>query len=575
MNTSEMELSDSGGPAALKGFVYQNFVAAYYALRMLEDKNLLSIRCEAVDDVDAVYADKVEYIQVKTTDNDSKWNVSEFAGAETKTVPPKGKQIKNQTISKEDSILHKSILCDKGKLPSYFRIVTPRDVTDSLKYLKTSLNIRNEKIGLKAPLLKRLRAFIERNRPKKSVPFTSPNGNGIEYWLDHAEWEVIPLQEVLESRCTKLIRQAAHRKGIYLTENGDPERILCSLLNNLFKKGAASRVLKSVDDKSYIREDFILWFEAEIEHYANLSDEHIKIYTTDSKRLQSVLSAFFQDNKLYEEGEYGGRKECTGLKGEYHRRHYGYDLIARNLYKWFHEILLLPNEIADNSPEKITDKFKLLTQRYKKEVGFINNLVAKALLHSTVRTTYKTQPIAANLHIDDSGDTCFDNIHIVINAHQPDKLLMGFSRLINEIDDSSLTSIVSEFNALLESEAFSTQKEKVLIAKKDNYLLDHDINDILEASSSLDANLDRFRFVFFIGYQSNHLRCNTQGMADDYEECLKSEVITKFKLLIDKMISKDEFFEDLHIEVYLYPIPSLSSLINEIQTQVASKWKTA
>lgn len=574
MSASEMELSDSGGPAALKGFVYQNFVAAYYALRMLENKDLLSVRCEAVDDVDAVYTDKIEYIQIKTTDKDSKWNVSEFADADTKVIPPVKPQRKDQTVSKEDSILHKSILCDKGERPSYFRIVTPRDVTDSLKYLKVSLNTRNEKAILKPPLLKKLGACIERNRPKKSPLFISSNGNGIEYWLDHAEWEVIPL-EVIESRCTKLIQQAAQRKGIYLFENGDPERILCSLLNNLFNKGAASRVIKSVDDKSYLREDFIPWFESEIEHYANLSEDHVKIYTTDGKALQVVLSLFFQDNNLYQEQEYDGRKECKGLKGEYHRKQYGYDLIARNLYKWFHEILLLPNEIADNAPSKITDKFKLLTQRYKQEANFINNLIAKALLHSTIRTIYKAQPIAANLHIDDSNNTCFDNIHIILNAHQPDSLLMGFSRLIDKIDDSSIANIVHEFNSLLDSEAFSTQKEKVLIAKKDNYLLDHDINDILNANSSLDTNLDRFRFVFFIGYQSDHLKCNAREMATDYEKSLELEVTTKFKSLVDKMILKDDFYEALHIEVYLYPIPSLSSLINEIQTQVKSQWKPA
>ena len=152
---------------------------------------------------------------------------------------------------------------------------------------------------------------------------------------------------------------------------------------------------------------------------------------------------------------------------------------------------------------------------------------------------------------------------------------MGFSRLINKIDDSSLASIISEFNALLESEAFSTQKEKVLIAKKDNYLLDHDINDILEANSSLDANLDIFRFVFFIGYESDQLRCNAKEMAEDYAEHSKSEVTIIFKSLVKKMLSKNEFYKYLHIEAYLYPIPSLSSLISEIQTQVASKWKTA
>lgn len=574
MCTSEMELTDSGGPAALKGFVYQNFVAAHYVLQMLEDKKLLTVRCEAVDDVDAVYVDKVEYIQAKTTDKDKKWIITEFADAEIKSTPPTGKQRKHQTVSKEDSILHKSMRCDRGDRPSYFRIITPRDVTAALDYLKIPLNIRNEKAELKSPLLKKLNTCVERNRPKDLAPFTSPNGNGVEYWIDHAEWEVIPLKEVLEARCTKIIRQAAHRRGIYLTENGDPERILCSLLNNLFKKGEASRILTSIDDKSYHRKDFITWFEAEIEHYTNLSDKHVKIYSTDSTQLQAVLSTFFQDNNIYEAADFEGRKECTGLQGEYHRRRYSYNLIAHNLYKWFHDVLLLPNEIADNAPDKITDKFKILIQRYKKEATFINNLVAKSLLHSTVRTTYKSQPISASLHIDDSKKTCFDNVHIVLNSHEPDNLLMGFSRLINRIDDSSLTSIVAEFNALLESEAFSTQKEKVLVAKKDNYLLDHDINDILEPNNSLDKNLDRFRFVFFIGYESDILRCNAKEMADDYEKHLKSEVKTQFKSLVDKIISEDDFYEDLHIEVYLYPIPSLSSLISEIQTQVTLKWTT-
>lgn len=570
-----MEQSDSGGVAALKGFTYQNLAAAYYVLCMLHDKALMSVRCEVADDIDLVYKDRIEYVQVKTTDGDAKWSIKEFSEATTKIVPPSGRQRVNQVVSKEDSILHKSILCDNGSLTSYFRIITPRDIANSLKYLKISLKNRNEKAELKSPLLGRLNSFIERGRPKKTAPFTSPNGNDVEYWLDHAEWDVISSKELIEMRCTKLIRQAAHRKSIYLSENGDPERILCSLLVNLFDKGAASRVLKSIDDKSYCREDFIPWFEAEIEHYENLSDEHVKIYSTDNTKLQEVLLTFYQDSDIYKDSNFLGRKECAGFKGEYHRRKYGYDLIARNLYKWFHEVLLLPNEIADNAPEKITDKFNLLTKRYREQAGFINSLVAKALLHSIVRTTYKAQPIAASLHIDDGKDTCFDNIHILLNAHAHDNLLMGFSRLLSLLDDSEVSYIVSEFNDLLESEAFSTQKEKVLIAKKDNYLLDHDINNILNATSSLDENLDRFNFVFFIGYESSHLECDAKKMAEDYEDNLKSEVKIQFKSLVDKMISKDEFYKDLHVEVYLYPIPSLDTLIEVIKKQVEAKWKIA
>lgn len=573
MSQVVMEQSDSGGVAALKGFTYQNLAAAYYVLNMLRDKSLVSVRCEVVDDIDLIYHDRIEYVQVKTTDGDSKWCVQDFAEATTKVVPPTGLQRNDQIVSNEDSILHKSILCDKGELPGYFRILTLREVTDSLKYLKTSLDVRYEKLERRPALLKRLQNCIKRNRPNKKPPFISPNGNDVEYWLDHAEWEVVSSPELLELRCTKLILQSAQNKGVYLSANGDPERILASLLNSLFKKGASSRVLKSMADKSYHRSDFISWFNEEIEHYATHSNEHIKVYPTASNQLQAVLSSFFNDSNVYDTYNFSGDKIWTGLQGQYHRNKYSYDLIAKNIYGWFHEVLLLPNEIADNSPQNVTTKFTLFTQRYRKQTDFLNELVAKVLLHSTIRTESKTQPIAANLYFDDNQQTCFDNIHILLDDHLPDKLLMGFSRLINE--HYSLSDIVQDFDNLLTSDAFSNQKEKILEAKAGSHLLEHDIDDILAACCSLDKNLHRFKFVFFIGYESEHLECNSKNMALDFESHLISEATTQFKALVDQLIAEDDFYEDLHVEVYLYPSPSLNALINAVQTQVSSQWKIA
>ncbi|HDB1447879.1 TPA: DUF4297 domain-containing protein [Vibrio cholerae] len=568
MGQTAMDQSDSGGVAALKGFTYQNLAAAYYVLSMLRDKSLISVRCEVVDDIDLVYDNRIEYVQVKTTDGDSKWCIKDFAEATTKTVPPTGRQRVNQTISQEDSILHKSIQCDKDKLPGFFRMLTPREVTDSLRYLKVPLSDRGEKIQERGPLLKRLTAAVNRHR-KKLPPFSSLNGNDTEYWLDHAEWTVIPNREHLELLCTKLILQSAHQKGIYLSANEDPERILASLLKNVTDKGATSRVLKTIANKSYHRKDFIPWFNAEIEHYANLSSSHVKVYATSRAELKAILSSFFHDKEMY---ELVGDKSCTGLHGQYHQRKYSYNIIAKNLHQWLPEVLLLPGEIADNTPENLARKFSTFTKRYSKNADFISNLVSKALLHSTIRTEYKSQPIAAVLHIDDAQKTCFDNVHIVLEDHTPDKLIMGFSELIATDIEESLAEIVTNFNDLIESEAFSSQKEKILSAKDDSYLLEHDIDEILAPNKSLDDSLDRLRFVFFIGYESNHLKCNKKEMEETYLEALEGEVIHQFKALINQLILKNDFCEDLHIEVYLYPIPSLASLISAVQKQGESQW---
>lgn len=570
MSQTVMDQSDSGGVAALKGFTYQNLAAAYYVLCMLRDKSLISVRCEVVDDIDLVYDNRIEYVQVKTTDGDSKWCTKEFAEATTKIVPPVKPQRVDQTVSQEDSILHKSILCDKDKLPGYFRILTPREVTDSLRYLKVQLDDRDEKTQERGPLLTRLKNTVSRNR-KKLPPFCSPNGNDIEYWLDHAEWTVIN-RDHLELLCTKLILQTAHQKGIYLSANGDPERILASLLKYVTDKGATSRVLKTIADKSYHREDFIPWFNAEVEHYASLSSLHVKVYATSNTKLKAILSSFFHDQDMY---ELAGEKSCTGLHGQYHQRKYSYDIIAKNLHQWLPEVLLLPGEIADNTSENLTNKISTFTDRYSKNTNFISNLVSKALLHSTIRTEYNSQPVAAELHINDDKSTCFENIHIILEDHDKDKLIMGFSELIGTDIEESLVEIVTKFDDLIESEAFSGQKEKILTAKDDSYLLEHDVDEILVPNKSLDDCLDRFRFVFFIGYESNQLKCNNKEMDKTYLEDLEVEVVHQFKALIDKMILKNDFCEDLHIKVYLYPIPLLSSLISAVQKRGESQWTLA
>lgn len=568
-----MEQSDSGGVAALKGFTFQNVAAAYFVLQMLRDKSLLAVRCEVADDIDLLYSDKIEYVQVKTTDADSKWSIDDFAEAETKVVPPTGRQLKDQTISLKDSILHKSLLCDKDTRPGCFRILTSRDVNDNLKFLKVLLKDRDEKQEARDVLLKRLQRVTKRNIPIKEQPFISQKGNDIEYWLDHAEWEVVPSKELLILRCANQIQKTALGKGIYFNDQDDPKRILASLLDDLINKSAESRVLKSISDKTCHRQQFLFWFNGELERYGSSTNKHVKVYANSSKQLQAVLSSFFQDPNLYCPDEHPGGKACTGLHGTYHRGKYNYKNIAKNLYNWFDEVLLYPNELANNSHGNITEKFELFSQRYLSQESDLNKFIAKVLLHSSVRSIHKSQPIAANLHIEAKTDIHFDNVHIILNDPEPDQLLMGFSYLISRFTHSSIEQIIDEFDNLLESEAFSAQQERALTIKENSYLLEHDIDEILQSTSSLDDNLDRFQFAFFLGYESDNIECNDENMPNNYLTTLKDEVTERFQTLINHLIEKDIFFKKLHVQVYIYPIPSLESLVSAVDSEVKSKWK--
>lgn len=540
-----MPKSDSGGIGAKKGFLYQDYVAAFYALMMLYDKSAIAIRCEVSDDIDIVYDDRIEYIQVKTTAADRSWQLGELTKVSSKPPKTGGKR----KIHNKDSIIHKSLDCDSDDLPGYFCIVSPRDVAKKLSYLKCPFNERS-KIDGRDALLKSLKSKLKR--------YKSANGNDVEYWLDHAKWVTIPSIEYIELQAFKLITTIAYEYyGIYLEPTRHPERILNDLLTNLIKKSATSIALRSSDNKIYNREDFTSWFKGEIEHYGASSNPQVKIYTVDKKKLTAILSTFFEDDARY---DFDGYKQCRGLKGSYHRNEYKYDAISNGIIKWLPEVLLRPNEIADQSAEKLEDKIRLYTSRKKQSLSAIEELITKVLLHSTIRTQYNSQPIPAHLYIDDDDNSSFDNIHIILNEHQPDALLMGFSYLIDKDIPASISSIVKNFDALLESKAFSSRNEKILEDKEDGYLLKHDIDDILSPNTSLDEHLSRFKFAFFLGYETDILQCNSKDMANDYVTNLKAEVSSHFEDLINTLTRHDQFFESLNISVYLYPIPSIEAL---------------
>lgn len=552
-----MANSDSGGIGAKKGFLYQDYVAALNVLFMLQNKKIQEVRCEVSDDIDIVYEEFIEYVQVKTTASNKSWLLTELTNCSKKTVPAK-KPGSTKVIKNKDSILHKSLSCDTGKLLGHFRIVTPRDLHANLSYLKVALKDRTDK-DKRNTILKSLSRALN--------GFASPKGTNAEYWLDHATWEVLPTIEQIKLLATSIITKVAFEHcAVHLNPTRDPERILNDLLVNIIEKSATSIVLKSVDSKTYKRADFLTWFEREIEHYNSDPTKLLKVYTLSGSDIGAILHTFFTNNSTY---TFTGKKICEGVKGGYHRQRYLYEEISRGIKKWIPEVLLRPSEIADHAPERLEEKLRILTERKANYLSNIEGLVAKVLLHSLVRTGFKAQPIPAHLYIDDGKDTLFDNVHILINDHEPDALLMGFSQLINGDLHEALNKMVTDFDELLTSDAFTSRNEKLLESKEDGYLLKHDVDEILTSSTSLDENLSRFVFAFFIGYETHRVSCYEPREASSYLPELESEAISHFQLLIDSLIRQDVFFENLNIHVYIYPVPSMEQLLKAIQSESA------
>jgi hypothetical protein len=550
-----MEKNDSGGVGAKKGFLYQDLVTTIYLLSMLRDKNIKCIRMEVADDFDVVYDEYIEYVQVKTTSSEKSWSVKELTEtSKKKVVGPRGGI---SYINNTDSIFHKSLANDRdGK--SKFRIVTPRAVSESLAYLKIHPKER-ENANSRDSLLKSLCRRIK--------DYESQGGRGIEYWLDNTHWRVIPDEDSIEAIIfNEIIKSSSEIFGFILDPNVDPTRILSGIMLHVQKKSSASRVMMSADRKSYFRNDFIEWFREELRLCASTTGSFTKVYSNNIKKMKPVLTEFLRESNYF---SFSGKKECRAVERKYHLDEYQYVNIAKSMIKWMPEVLLRASELAEVGSSGFIEKYSSFRQRSLHSINTLNFLASKILLHSFIRTSFDSQPISAQILFEDYDSSGFDNIHIVIDDNSPDKIFMGFSYFIDASDiNSAISHIVGDFDKVLSSPEFSNTGDKLLEVKEDGYLLKHDIDDILHPGLSLSDNLDRFTFVFFLGYETEILE-NSKGIENEVaKERIINDVTDKFKSMIESMVATRVFYQKIEVVAIFYPLPKVEMLISSLKFEI-------
>lgn len=187
--------SNKGGPAARQGFKYQDHVAASFILKMLADSNYVQVECETADDIVAVYYQGEtlinEYIQVKTTEDDKKWNLDQSTKLDNRKP--------------DTSLFQKSLLCDKRPGDARFRIVSKRDVANVLRCFTVEL----EKRVLPDE------ATSRGSKLAKKFPKTlSDQKHDFNYWADNFVWQVCGAMGSMEAMNMTLLFELAEQQGM-------------------------------------------------------------------------------------------------------------------------------------------------------------------------------------------------------------------------------------------------------------------------------------------------------------------------------------------------------------------------
>ena len=534
-----MKSNDSGGVAAKHGFLFQDCVAAYYVTRMLRDKTIRRIRCEVTDDIDIISDGHIDFVQVKTTEK-TRWNISDIVnnakGVDKKIIP-------------FSSILHKSMQCASSiGLPHRYLIVTEDKVNKTLEYLTINPNARAGKPG---------RQELIDDLNTRTNNYRTVSGVSVEDWVDAATWEVYHTLREVELLGIKFIRMASQElHGVILSSETVAEDIWYNILNTVTRKGEYSRRVHSVDEKSVTRPDLLAWFKLRVEDDQTRSGR--KIYAKRS--LPNILTPFRAPM-----ASTCGKRNGQVLHQQYSLTRYRYKHIAENVCQWLDEVFLRPKEISDIHKMTLVERRAILKTSVFKSLDDVNIFLGRVLLHATIRQQQESQPIPCMLYVDTPGAAkILENVHIVRRDPEGDQLWIGFSELVTQSNISTRLLEIRERLYEEISECFDTTRQKILDVKDDDYLLRHDINEILDSSFPFDTNPDRFAFVLFVGYDSHFL---TDPETPGHEDALEKETAALFDKFAADLIQNSPFTK-LFVRVFIYPAPSLEHLIQLVDDKV-------
>lgn len=176
---------------------------------MLSNENLIEVACETHDDILLIRkldgVEVAEYVQVKAEHLPQLWSVARLCE-------------RNKTATNQNgagtSILEKSLGRDAHHEPSWFSIVTCRQIDSDLEVLSRERPHEDRKLSHE--LFKSLVDKVNR----KIGNFASKKGNGTPYWLVNACWQVISDSEIIDLNEQRLAR-VLHSLG----EPPDPDAV--------------------------------------------------------------------------------------------------------------------------------------------------------------------------------------------------------------------------------------------------------------------------------------------------------------------------------------------------------------
>lgn len=524
--------SDAGGVAGRRGQKFQDHVAASLVIDMLVEPTIAQIECETADDVtirrvvEAVEAH--EYVQVKTTDGDSKWSMQELL---------------QRTDSREGtSVAERSLACDAHDAVPSFRLVTVREPRSPLVHFKIPRGERSSR----ATLMAAATGPFEKKFPK----FKSPKGRTLADWAKQLLWQVEPDMEKLagHNRLRLLKLAGNHGQRPHVTEI---ETSYADLLGMVIDAGDASRV-HAPEKKCISRATATGWWRNQIALFAAETRRTIKVYRV---RSEEFFSEFHRGvGTSHNRTVSGWDVEFDG--GEWRCRE-----LVDHLLDWIPEVVLPPTVLANLDQLNARSLLTRAVEACEAHGGLhAKELLAELMLHALLRHHHRSEPIACKIFHMNDGRLVFGSAHVVLDD-AGDQLWLGQSRLTAVTDRESMPAAVAEaLRSGLNREILRREQKIILQLRHPAHLSEHNLGRSMVANGKIDDLLSVLHVPLLIAYDSDVL---AEGFTHDYLDGLRQEA-NEVSAAIQAELDTD--LRDFKIHIFLIPVECADTLSGLFET---------
>ena len=527
--------TNKGGPAARQGFKYQDHVAVSFILKMLRDGSYIQVECETADDIVAVFrksgAIVNEYIQVKTTEGNGKWNLTEITKLEGGRA--------------DTSLLQKSLLCDDRPGDALFRMVSKRGIAKPLNCFKLELEKRSIPDGATQRGLALAKKF------KKT---SSLRGRDFVYWADRFVWQVGGEKEALEALNLRKLAEIIEIQGYWPTHK--QQQAIYGEFLEWADDAATADVITEPDKKVIKRDDALDRLEALLARADAQSTTYLKPYK--SKPDPFLLE--FHD----------ATDECllrsiTAYDVQYEFQEWRQKQLADHLVQWLPEFCLQASEIVNFQVHHAQTILAKAVNTFTHTGVERDKLIADLILHVILRSKQNSEPIACKVFIASSGKLSeFGNAHIVKRKGESDQLWLGLSSMIpvGSMADT-LTKLCETLDSTITSAALTAEREIIISLREPNHLRasSDEFDRALERNAPADAMLKILCFPILLAYDSETL---SSGYLSDYIDSLKREINDHYSCLKAQLPKK---VAQIKISVFLVPIESVEKLVSEFNSR--------